>query len=510
MGGEKKDKSYTVDLYGKIEELIGIDLRALGVFRMALGAIILVDILVRFTSIKAHYTDEGVLPRSIVFEYGEQPWFLSFHMLSGELWLQVFLFLFTGVCAIALLMGYRCRVACFLCWILMLSLHVRNPFVNNLGDWLLVDLLFWSMFLPVGAKFSVDATLRTGGQIMPKRIWSIATLAILLQIGIIYFFSVRHKVSPVWHVEGTAIQFALHLDRMVTDWGRALLSLPDSVLKFATFGTLVLEKWGPVLAFFPFFISKVRTSIALIFMVFHIGLAISFELGLFPFICISAWILFLPSGFWDQFDKRRYRILSLFSRVSRVIGELARHFLRVRSSEIKLMPGNIETLITIAGLFCMISSALLYGRLMDEGYYKKVYRHVEPIVDTLNMKQRWDMFSPYPPRTDGWIIVAAYGEDGSVINLFGPGQEMDWSRPDKIAGTFKDQRWRKYMEWVMMKKGAPLAEDLARYYSTVYEQSYSTHGELTDIGVYLMYESISERLEETSVFRRRLNTSIVL
>ena len=149
MSTAKENNTPAFVLYAKIEELLGIDLRSLGLFRIALGFIVLIDLVIRATSIEAHYTDAGVVPRALVFEYGEQPWFLSFHMLSGGLPLQIILFLFTGVGALALLTGYRSRIACFLSWALMLSLHVRNPFVNNLGDWILIDLLFWGMFLPI-------------------------------------------------------------------------------------------------------------------------------------------------------------------------------------------------------------------------------------------------------------------------------------------------------------------------------------------------------------------------
>ena len=127
----------------RIEELLGIDLRSLGIFRIAIGSLLLLDLALRATALTAHYTDAGVAPRTLVTDFAEQPWVLSLHMLDGGAALQVFLFLITAFGAICLILGFRSRIACVVCWALMLSLHIRNPFVNNLGDWLLVDLLFW-------------------------------------------------------------------------------------------------------------------------------------------------------------------------------------------------------------------------------------------------------------------------------------------------------------------------------------------------------------------------------
>ena len=59
--------------------------------------------------------------------------------------------------AVALLVGYRTRLATIGSWILLASIHVRLPVVINAGDTLLRVLLFWSIFLPLGAMWSVDA-----------------------------------------------------------------------------------------------------------------------------------------------------------------------------------------------------------------------------------------------------------------------------------------------------------------------------------------------------------------
>ena len=49
-----------------------LDLRALALWRMALGAVVLLDILLRVRDLQAFYGDHGVLSRSLCFRQGWQ------------------------------------------------------------------------------------------------------------------------------------------------------------------------------------------------------------------------------------------------------------------------------------------------------------------------------------------------------------------------------------------------------------------------------------------------------
>jgi hypothetical protein len=75
------------------------------------------------------------------------------------------LFAIAALVAIALLVGYRTRLATVLL-ALLASLQARNPTLIQGGDNLLLLLLFWGMFLPLGARFAIDAALdrRAGGR----------------------------------------------------------------------------------------------------------------------------------------------------------------------------------------------------------------------------------------------------------------------------------------------------------------------------------------------------------
>ena len=122
--------------------------------RIAVGFVLLTDLFIRSISIKAFFTDEGVLPIDVLKQYNWSPNYYSFHALSGDLWWQVVLFLINALCIVLLMIGYRTRVFTFICWVFITSLQNRNPFILQGGDDMLRLLLFWAIFLPWGESYS--------------------------------------------------------------------------------------------------------------------------------------------------------------------------------------------------------------------------------------------------------------------------------------------------------------------------------------------------------------------
>jgi predicted DCC family thiol-disulfide oxidoreductase YuxK len=282
-----------------LDTLFGIDLRSLAIFRICIAIFILIDLLQRSTSLQAFYTDAGAVPRDIV-RHGE--WYpaelVSLHVLSGSLWFQALMFLVAGAFAVALLVGYRTQTATIVSYILLISLHGRNPLLLQGGDTLLRVLLFWSMMLPLGACYSLDRAMNSAER-PPTRVLSVATAGVLLQIAFVYWFTAYFKMNPMWLRDQTAIIYALSVHRFIQPVGQYLLQYPE-LLKALTIPTIFWESLGPVLAFVPFKSGPIRTLVVLGFILFHIGLGLSLSLWLFSPISCAAWLLFLPTWFWDK------------------------------------------------------------------------------------------------------------------------------------------------------------------------------------------------------------------
>jgi hypothetical protein len=111
----------------KIQEIFGLDLRSLALFRIGLAWVILTDLILRFDDIKTFYSDEGVLPRSALIEQFINPWYWSIHLISGQPFVQALLFGLAIFLAFLLLIGYRTRLVTIAVWAMTVSVHNRNP-----------------------------------------------------------------------------------------------------------------------------------------------------------------------------------------------------------------------------------------------------------------------------------------------------------------------------------------------------------------------------------------------
>jgi predicted DCC family thiol-disulfide oxidoreductase YuxK len=283
---------------GLLSRIFGIDLRSLALFRVFLGILILCDLfLIRIHDLRAHYTDFGVLPRSAYLEKFVKAWYVSIHMMSGEALVQLGLFLVAGFCAVCLILGFRTRLFTFLSWFLMLSLHCRNPMVLQGGDTLFRMLLFWSMFLPLGARFSVDEARNTSHDPNFQRILSVASAALLFQTCFVYWFTWILKDHAIWR-EGRAAFYALNIDHFVTPLGKWLLAQPEWLTPL-TLGTYWWELIGPCLVFIPIFTAPVRIVVIVLMMSMHFGFGRTLEIGLFQYVSMVSWIPFLPAIFWE-------------------------------------------------------------------------------------------------------------------------------------------------------------------------------------------------------------------
>ncbi len=110
---------------------------------------------------------------------------------NGQTWFAVSLLLLEALAALALALGWRTRLATLFCFVLEASLLNRNRMVLIGGDILLVCLLFWALFLPLGARWSVDATLSTAPPPAENQ-HLVSGLAGLLDPGAVGVFLQRH------------------------------------------------------------------------------------------------------------------------------------------------------------------------------------------------------------------------------------------------------------------------------------------------------------------------------
>ena len=436
-------------------QVFGIDPRSMALFRVTLALVLLYDLWVRAADMSAFYVDSGVLPRSAQVEiYSGLPALFSLHLMNGSFAAQWMLFALEALAALALLVGYRTFWATLVSWMLLLSLHNRNPMVLQGGDVVLRVMLFWSLFLPLGARASLDRWLVAPNSDappdLPDKPWvSTATLAALLQICFIYWFAAALKTDASWRSEGSAVGFALSIDQLARPLGHALLSYP-ALMRGLTFATLLIEALGPCVALLPFW--RLRLFMVLVFIGFHLVMGALMTLGLFTWIAPVVWLLFVPTGAWDWLSTRlNARPQTLKN--ARASLPRARAALIARSRRLGLSAPSPRPLSawkraatqSLCALFLLYVFAWNLRTLNFNLYVRYFPTKWNWIGEATRLDQMWSMFAPFPLKDDGWFVAPALLANGKQVDLIADGQPLKWSEPPNLSATFRDAVWQKYM-----------------------------------------------------------------
>lgn len=277
---------------------LGLDLRSLALARFGMGLIVFIDLLQRATSLRAHYTDDGLMPRALLIQALGDGLFWSLHNLSGNIWVVSLLFIAAAISSLMMMVGHHTRLATIFTWIFTVSIINRNPLVGQAGDVLLRLMLLWACFLPMGARWSIDSACNSKPRHKDNAFFSPATIVWIGQVCAMYWFAVTMKCAPTW-LEGKAVYYALHCD-MYTSAAGLWLRQFDGLFPMMTYSALALEFFGPLLAIVPFFTSKTRLFAVVVMVFAHVMFGVFLTVGIFSPIAIVLWLSLLPGGFWDS------------------------------------------------------------------------------------------------------------------------------------------------------------------------------------------------------------------
>jgi hypothetical protein len=492
VSGIPKDWSAQHWAYAKVVEIFGADLRSLATFRIVLALLVLSDLANRATDLFAHYTDAGIMPRTVLVEQVLSPWAFSLNLMNGGRLFQALLFGVAAFAAFGMLVGYRTRLMTFVVWVLLLSIQLRNPLLNGSESPMLRMLLFWGMLLPLGAYWSVDRARSALPRPSP-RFLSLATFALFMQIAFVYWFTAALKSGPEWRTDYTALYYALSLDQIATPIGHQLLHFP-SLLQVLTFGTFWLEALGPLLLFCPFFTGPVRTGAVLAFMSLHFGIWLTMDIGIFPWISAFCMVCFFPTWFWDKASSRLRSVLLRRVELARrlqlatawlgdAIVTFSKALLSFLNDARQLLfagpvlhgdpladltagpvppetpndeapaeePGELRSsLATNLLAFFFIFYVLCWNLTTATSF--TLPERIVPLGPFLGLDQYWGMFAPSPSKEDGWYVIPGELRDGQKVDLMPITRDdygmhpISYEKPQDITATYKNEHWRKYLE----------------------------------------------------------------
>jgi hypothetical protein len=413
----------------RLQEWFYLDNRSLALARIGFGLSVFVDMLWRLTSAEWHYTDVGVVPRSVFIGEFAFPWSLSFHHANGSLGFAVLMLVIHGLAALLMAVGWKTRWMTALVAVLNISLHNRNWYVNNGGDDLLRVIMFSLAFMPWGEMYSVDQWLKSKTLGQARRVSGTWVWVLFLQAFVVYYVSYILKTSPIWRSEYSAIYYSSHLDIFATSIGRFIRQFPW-FLTTATFLTIMLEWMGPLALSMGWVMPKrwqgwLRFGTVLAFWGLHIGIILTMSIGLFPFYCLAMWALFLPSEFWQVAQSYWPRLKG------------------AEALEVSQAPQWQRFSHQFAGGFIFLTiffwnlNTLKPPLKVSVPFFLKVSRW-------LHLYQEWNMFAPFPKQENLWMEIPAELEDGTTIELISGEQDVLGSKEASFPGNVPHEHWRKF------------------------------------------------------------------
>lgn len=309
-----------VGAWQKLARLYGsLDPRSLGALRIALGAVLAIDVLLKFPVVEAHLSNTGWLTNHYaLFRPMSSHLFSVYFAFGSPNEVRVLLGVQLLVCLL-LLLGYRTKLMQLLALLFTTSLNSRNILIENGGSVVLNLLVLWTAFLPLGTRFSVDAVRRSlrarqettedalNDRLDPPRelrpFVSLAATALLLQWVTIYAFNVWQKNGAPWR-DGTAVYYFLQQDRLVTWFGAWLRgALPLGGMKVLTFVTLFIEALIPLLLLSPWRSHTARLAAFGLAVAMHLGIDAVLQLGSFSWAMLVAFVAFVPTPAWEAAER---------------------------------------------------------------------------------------------------------------------------------------------------------------------------------------------------------------
>ena len=403
-----------IDRWRRWSPAFALDYRAVAVFRIGLGLLLLFDLVSRARDFRSHYTEEGVMPLNIAGDYSSHAALIPLHQLSEANAWQGILFVILGLFSCGICLGIYSRVCTLGAWLFLGALQARNPLVLYGADNVLMLLLLWGAFLPLGSRWSFDSW--RFGRVKHGGFVSAGSVAYVLQIGAIYFFSFLSKSGETWW-SGRAVETVLHLDQYTSASGVWLLQYPQ-LLQVLNWGTLGGEFLAPLCLLIPG--PRFRIVALVLIAMLQIGFAAFMELGLFPWVSLIALI---PLAAWG-------RSVVVPGVVGRPSGRLA----------------------TGANVLCVgLIGLMLLGNVVVSrvAFQRSRLQTVLPGslvagMERLRLDQSWSMFSPDPPLEDGWLVIEATLEDGGKVDLLSGKRAVSEAKPPSVSNSFGGDRWKAY------------------------------------------------------------------
>lgn len=277
----------------------------MAVFRIIIGSLCFINLAMIGVYFDSWFSEKGYVPIRAAERWSGD--LVRLNLLDGvtDSRITAAVYIATMVAALLTALGLFTRVSSILLYILLTTLHHRNPLILHGGDTALRCACLYVAIAPSGAAVSLDRLLalrKQPGLLVPLvSLWP--QRLVQIQVAIVYFTTVWHKWFGAWWKEGIATWFPANL----REFDR--FPVPEFIdrqpfLAITTYGTLLVELSLATLVFYrPF-----RKWVLLGGILLHGGIEYRMNIPLFAFLMCSLYVAFYEgeevAAWWDRLKAR--------------------------------------------------------------------------------------------------------------------------------------------------------------------------------------------------------------
>jgi hypothetical protein len=301
-----------------------LDTRTLGVFRIVFGLLLIGNLLDRIgffgDDLVSFYTNDGIWPNhyALFLPPTEGYWsLLSGFSTPAEVRVAMAVILSVYV---LFTLGWKTRLMQVLVLLAVESVNFRFLLPQHGGTVVMNIIAVWTLFLPLGDRFSLDALFRSLREVddhsaalvaarpasdtVVKTRTGLAVFGIFFNFAAIYFFNTIHKGGAAWR-DGTAVHYLLWQNRMATSLAEFIRQHEPGFFSPAlTYATLLIEGSLVVLLLFPVWQQRLRPLAFGLIWALHGGIALLCTLGPFSYSMMTFGVLCITPEMWKSLTER--------------------------------------------------------------------------------------------------------------------------------------------------------------------------------------------------------------
>lgn len=207
-----------------------------------------------------------------------------------------------------------------------------------------------------------------------------------------------------------------------------------------THAVLWVEVVMPVLALFVVRPWWMKALAVCVLVSLHAGIAMSLEIGIFPWVNMVALLVFVPSEAWEALSRLVPASVAKQIRrwaLSTVAGPRPP---RCEERLCSLMASLLLVMVTIlnASTLRIVASPPIPAADLAHGWLRS------SLVKGMRIDQRWMMYAPSPSDFDGWFVFVGTLSDGRKVDI-ARRTPLSWEKPSLVAAEFSGFRERKFV-----------------------------------------------------------------